>query len=102
MFPFQTYRSQDGRLTSGIGHHEPTEFLYNGKLVDNLIMKHQVGHKWCYLHEQQPDEAFVLMHFNSEDKEDVIMHVGHTAFRMPGTFDLSPRESIEFRAMVVY
>jgi hypothetical protein len=76
--------------------------LYNGKPVNILIMKYRAGHKWCYLHEQQPDETLVFMHFDSDDKKGVISHVGHTAFRIPGTFDLPPIESIEFRAIEVY
>jgi hypothetical protein len=72
------------------------------KPVNNVIVKYWAGHKRCYLHEQQLNEALVFMHFDSEDKKGVIRHVEHTAFRMPGTFDLPPRVSIEFRAMVVY
>jgi hypothetical protein len=80
----------------------PVSRKYRGMSVNNLVMKYREGHKWHFLHEQQRNEGIIFMHFDSESKKDVIRHVGYSAFRVQGTFDFHPRESIEFRAMSVY
>jgi hypothetical protein len=84
------------------GGYTPLPRLHNGKPVNDLIMKYRAGHRWCYWHEQRPCETLVFMHFDSDDKKGAIRYVGYTALRIPGTFDLPPRESIEYRAIVVY
>jgi len=59
-------------------------------------------HQWYYLPEQRPDEAWVLKHFDSLQENGNARQCAHTSFEMPGTRHLPPRESIEFRALVLY
>jgi hypothetical protein len=60
------------------------------------------GHRWYYLPEQRPDEAWVLKHFDSLREDGNARQCAHTSFELPGTRNLPPRESVEFRALVLY
>jgi len=75
-----------------------------GKLSSTSIMKKgDAGrHRWYYLPEQRPDEVLLLKHFDSWEKEGLVIRCAHTAFSLPGTDNLPPRESLEMRAFVGY
>jgi hypothetical protein len=77
---------------------------YGGHVGYNSILKHGNGveHKWCYLHEQRPDEAWIFKHFDSLREDGIARQCAHTALGLPGTTDLPLRESIEFRALVLH
>lgn len=49
-----------------------------------------------------PKEAWVLKHFDSLLENKNARQCVHTSFELPGTRDLPPRASIEFRALVFY
>lgn len=77
---------------------------YGDRAGSNSILKHGHGaqHKWYYLHEQQPSEAWLFKHFDSLEADGIARQCVHTALELSGTRDLPPRESIEFRALVLY
>jgi hypothetical protein len=76
--------------------------MYGDRAGANSILKHRAEHKWYYLHEQQPDEAWLFKHYDSLQEDGHVRQCGHTSFDPPGTMSLPPRESIEFRALVLY
>ena len=79
----------------------PREF--NGRKGATGIMKYGNGsHRWCYLHEQRPDEVVVFKQFDSLRRNGQAWRCAHTSFRIPGTEYLPPRQSIELRAFVFY
>jgi hypothetical protein len=77
---------------------------YGGRLGAISILKHGNGaeHKWYYLPEQKPDEVWLFKHFDSLKEDGIARQCAHTALELPGTNDLPPRESVEFRAMVFH
>ena len=69
------------------------------------FLKHRndgAEHKWCYVHEQQPNEAWIFKHFDNLQQDGIARQCAHVAFSLPGTTDLLPRESVEFRVLVLY
>lgn len=79
---------------------------YGGVKGANSVLKHGRGdgvqHRWYWLPEQRPDEAWLFKHFDSLEEEGHARQCAHTSFDPPGTRDLPPRESVEFRAIVLY
>jgi len=77
---------------------------YNGRAGANSILKHRNGtqHRWYYLHEQQPNEAWIFKHFDSLQQDGIVRQCAHVAIDLPRTMDLPPRESIEFRVLVLH
>lgn len=65
----------------------------------NYVMSHgsvKEQHHWYYMHEMQPHELVIFKGYDS--KQDLPgWRCPHTAFKIPGTEDLPPRESIECR-----
>lgn len=59
------------------------------------------GHRWYWVNEQRPEEAWLFKHFDSQPGEGVTQ-CAHVSFDLPGTESLPPRESVEFRALVFY
>lgn len=56
------------------------------------------AHRWTWLPDMQPDEAFVFRLFDSDP--DAVQFTGHTAIAVPGTPDnAAPRESLEIRTI---
>jgi hypothetical protein len=78
--------------------------MYGDRALANSILKHGEGaqHQWYYLHEQQPNEAWLFKHYDSLREDGHARQCAHTSFDPPGTRHLPPRESIEFRALVLY
>jgi hypothetical protein len=68
----------------------------------SLLKPGDGNHRWYYLPEQQPDEAWVLRHFDSLQENGNARQCAHTSFKLPGTEHLPLRESVEFRALVLY
>jgi hypothetical protein len=85
---------------------EKVERDMNGRPGAYSVLKpgkgNEPGHQWYYLPEQRPDEAWLLKHFDSLQEDGNARQCAHTSFDLPGTRDLPPRESIEFRALVLY
>lgn len=77
---------------------------YGGRAGANSILKYgnEVEHKWCYLHEQRPDEAWIFKHFDSLPGGGIARKCAHVALRLPETIHLPPRESVEFRVLVLH
>lgn len=62
---------------------------------------HSPTHQWYYFSHMQPDEALLLMNWDSADDEHRHF-MPHTGFRNPlATSGVPPRESIEARTLVV-
>ena len=65
----------------------------------NYVMSHgsrDEQHRWYYMHEMQPNELVVFKGYDT--KQDLPgWRCPHSAFVIPGTANLPPRESIESR-----
>ena len=81
--------------TGGKGY----ESVSVGTGFETLELKANPDHRWYYMSEMQPDEAFVFKIFDSKDAR---ARVGHTAFKNPGAKNAPPRQSMEFRSFVFY
>jgi hypothetical protein len=75
---------------------------HGGRTGANNVMKYGGKHRWCWLHEQQPNEAWIFKHYDSLSGDGHVRQCAHTSFDPPGTSDLPLRESVEFRAIVLY
>ena len=63
---------------------------------------HHPDHAWYYARDMQPDEALMIMNWDSADREHRC-YAAHTGFRVETGDDGSPaRESIEARTLVIY
>lgn len=57
-------------------------------------MRYNEAHKWYYLHEQRPDEPLLFKQYDSKSGKETLPH---SAFVIPETEHLEPRESIEIK-----
>ncbi|EME83072.1 uncharacterized protein MYCFIDRAFT_137464, partial [Pseudocercospora fijiensis CIRAD86] len=58
-------------------------------------------HKWWYVSEMKPHEAFLLKIFDSKMEDGLARRAPHTAFSWEGDYGL-PRHSIECRCLVLW
>jgi hypothetical protein len=70
------------------------------KMVATIVKHGNEGdHQWHYLSDMTPEEVLIFKHFDS--KKDIgAWRCAHTSFEIPGTEKISPRESVEVRALV--
>jgi hypothetical protein len=68
--------------------------------VTSPFTKANDGHRFYYMHEQQPSDLLIFKTADSD--EEAVGAVTHTSFEIPGTEHLPPRESIEIRLLAVY
>ncbi|KAI0406923.1 hypothetical protein F4802DRAFT_595927 [Xylaria palmicola] len=57
-------------------------------------------HKWYYLSDMSPEEAVVFKCYDSKNTSE--SRCCHASFRLPGTVNEAPRESMEMRFFVFY
>jgi hypothetical protein len=69
---------------------------YHGRALTVTILKHGNGaeHKWSYLHEQQPNEAWIFKHLDSLE-QDGNVHMSLLPFPEPRIFLLGRVSSFE-------
>ncbi|KAF2737094.1 putative CmcJ-like methyltransferase [Polyplosphaeria fusca] len=80
---------------------EPADLVYAEYIVENRQIYHSHRHKWYYVSDQQPNEAWVFMQSDSDPSG--ISGVAHSAFPHPSSLPTDPpRESVEVRALVYY
>ncbi|KXS97380.1 hypothetical protein AC578_9608 [Pseudocercospora eumusae] len=58
-------------------------------------------HRWWYVSEMRPEEAFLLKIFDSRVEEGLARRAPHTAFTWEGDYGL-PRQSVECRCLVLW
>lgn len=76
------------------------KFRWTGVRSGNYVLSNSgvAEHQWYYLHEMRPDEMVVFKGYDTiQDLPG--WRCPHTAFVVPGTEDMPPRESIEVRAV---
>ena len=75
------------------------EFSRTGIKSANYVMSHrdeEQRHQWYYMSEMQPWEMVVFKGFDTQ-RDSSGWRCPHTAFRLPGSEEEPPRESIEAR-----
>ena len=72
-----------------------------GWVASTIKHGEESAHQWYYLSDMTPEEVFLFKHFDS--KKDIgAWRCPHTSVEIPGTESLSPRESVEVRALVMF
>ncbi|KAJ4299615.1 hypothetical protein N0V90_004861 [Kalmusia sp. IMI 367209] len=91
----------DARTVDAERDLEPSDLVYSEYVVENRQCYHSDRHKWWYISDQQPNEAWVFM--QSDSNPGAVSGVAHSAFPNPlSKAEDPPRESIEARALVYY
>ena len=96
------------------------DLVFAAHAVENCQIHYSSCHKWYYLSEQQPEEAWVFLQSDSADTDrsgihkqkqveklhhmlSLILGVPHSSFPLlERGHEGEPRESIEVRALVYY
>lgn len=95
---------------------EPADLVYAEYVVENRQIYQSSRHKWYYISDQQPDEAWIFMQSDTDPNGisgtkisplgDFLLTssgVAHSAFPNPLSSPKDPpRESVEVRALVYY
>lgn len=88
--------------TIGVGDFVTSEVRYPGRTGEIYLLSHSARHQWWYFPAMTRDEALVFKQFDSQIS-GVARFTPHCAFDHPAKpVDYPPRESIEFRCLVVY
>ena len=86
---------------------------YEDRIGENYFVKHSDGHKWYYYPEMRPEEALIMMQWDSDGelagsldgkgKPGQSTFSFHSAFELPNTPPAAPqRESIETRCVAFF
>ncbi len=89
---------------STVAPHElvPTDLVYRNRVGETYSVTYSPAHRWYYLPEMTPDEAFLLKCYDSRT-DGRARFAPHTAFNDPtAPPDAPPRESIELRTFVFH
>jgi len=88
--------------TIAAGDLVPTEMRYRDRTGETYAVTFNPGHRWYFAPEMRADEALLIKCFDSL-VDGRARFTAHTAFDDPtAPPDAPPRESIEFRALVVF
>ncbi|HXX68761.1 MAG TPA: CmcJ/NvfI family oxidoreductase [Polyangiaceae bacterium] len=80
----------------------PTEMRYRDRTGETYAVTFNAGHRWYFVPEMREDEALLIKCFDSAT-DGRARFTAHAAFEDPTTPpDAPPRESIEFRALVLF
>lgn len=77
------------------------KFSRTGIESGNYVMSYSEGHMWYYMSEMQPNELVVFKGYDTR-KDEKGWRCPHTAFRLEGSEEEEPRESIEARIVVFW
>lgn len=75
--------------------------LYPDRKGEIYYVGFNVAHRWWYLSDMQPDEVWVFKNYDSAS-DGCARFTPHTAFIDTTRQQIAPRESVEFRAFVVF
>ncbi|KAI0544549.1 hypothetical protein F4679DRAFT_564553 [Xylaria curta] len=76
------------------------ESISKGDGFQTLEIRANPNHKWYYLAQMQPDEALIFKCYDSKNTSN--SRCCHASFKLPGTTNDAPRESMEMRFFVFY
>ncbi|TRX93710.1 hypothetical protein FHL15_005386 [Xylaria flabelliformis] len=76
------------------------ESISKGDGFQTLEVRASPNHKWYYLAEMQPDEALIFKCYDTKNTSN--SRCCHASFKLPGTANSAPRESMEMRFFVFY
>ncbi|KAL2219393.1 hypothetical protein M432DRAFT_350301 [Thermoascus aurantiacus ATCC 26904] len=84
----------DYRTVDQEGDFAPIKMIFPHDWAEMTRVRYNEAHKWYYLHEQRPDEPLLFKQYDSKSGKETLPH---SAFVIPETEHLEPRESIEIK-----
>ncbi|KAL9043656.1 MAG: hypothetical protein Q9214_003163 [Letrouitia sp. 1 TL-2023] len=80
----------------------PDKLIFPDRVGETFTVKPSPEHRWCYLHEQSPEEVLVFRCFDSDEGRGRARRAPHSSFIDERYASEEARESIEVRTLVFH
>ncbi|KAI4157542.1 MAG: hypothetical protein LQ342_008195 [Letrouitia transgressa] len=80
----------------------PDKLIFPDRVGETFTVKPSPEHRWCYLHEQTPEEVLVFRCFDSDEGRGRARRAPHSSFIDERYVNEEARESIEVRTLVFH